>query len=136
MDILWWGTGSIILTIAVYFVIRNVLDNIPEEDFSIDYKKGIMKWFRIIASSCWILFFVSMVLFHGITWTAKDTYDMGSEITAERAIEYKAPTRDEIHKANMDSIEREERERELKIKEEKRKSSEEYERILRESTPN
>ena len=136
MDILWWGAGGIILTLAVYFVIRNIIDNIPEEEFSSEDKKGIIKWFRIIASSCWILFFVIMVLFHGITWTAKDTYDMGSKITAEKAIEYEAPTRDEILKANRDSIEREEREREQKIKEEKRKSSEEYERILRESTPN
>ena len=136
LDILWWGTCGIILTLAVYFVIRNITDNIPEEEFSSEDKKGIMKWFRIIATSCWVLFLVVMVLFHGITGTAKDTHNMGSRITAEKAMEYKTPTRDEILRANRDSIEREERERELKIKEEKRKSSEEYERILRESTPN
>lgn len=136
MDILWWGACGIILNTAVYFVIRNIIDNIPEEDFTSEGKTGVMKWFRIIASSCWVLFFVSMVLFHGITWTATDTYDMGSDVRIEESKTYEAPTADEILKSNRDSIEKDKLEREQKIKEEKIKSSEEYEKFLRESTPN
>ena len=136
LDIFWWGLGGVILTIVSYFVAKNLLKNVSEDELSSKDRAGAMKWFRIIATSFWVLWFVSMSLFHGVKWEAKDTFNMGSSITAEKAIEYKAPSKDEILEKNREVIKRKELEREQEIKEAKQKSSEEYERILRESTPN
>jgi hypothetical protein len=133
LDIFWWGLGGIILTTAGYFVTRNILKNVSEDELSSEDRAGAMKWFRIIATSFWVLWFVGMILFHGVKWTAKDTADMGSSITAEKAIEYKAPSKDEILKMNREAIKRKELEREQEIKEENQKSSEEYEKFLSES---
>lgn len=134
-NIFLFGGSGIIITIAAYFIGSYVLKNISEDDLGGNDKRSIKKWYKIISICAWALFFIVMIMFHGIRWTPTNTYDMGSDITLEKSMEYKGPTRDEILEANKIGVNRVMKEKEEERKAANAASSEEYEQFLNDSEP-
>lgn len=124
-----WVVISIILNIAVYYAVKDVVLHMTESWSRREVPLKMLGLFKRVNILLWVIIIVVIVLFFSPKYR-EVPIDMGGVTIQNEVKEILPSTKEEIEAWNKESLQRKDIERKEEIEREDKKSSEAYDKII------